>query len=177
MLEFRKLHGRSFGLIQLEIWSFNSNHLIINSAARLYLRSGGLNLQLLYNPLQYVSNVNTKAHSKDLDSISVVAEAAKRSNTRAYQTVLRSTGQNDKGSMFDTLWPNHDEVQTVITVKQFRRKRAAVYPLHTFVRGVSYLAPNNYTAQNSPCVWPIIAAAMSEIGRFMTNLRQNNHYT
>jgi hypothetical protein len=38
--------------------------------------------------------------------------------------------------MVDTLWQNHDVVQTVIAVKWFRRKRVAVYPLHTFVLSV-----------------------------------------
>jgi hypothetical protein len=39
--------------------------------------------------------------------------------------------------MVDTRWPNYDEVQAVTAVKRLRRKRVAVYPLHTFVLGVS----------------------------------------
>ncbi len=39
--------------------------------------------------------------------------------------------------MVDARWPNHDEVQAVTAVKRLRRKRVAVYPLHTFVLGVS----------------------------------------
>ncbi len=39
--------------------------------------------------------------------------------------------------MVDTRWPNPDEVQAVTAVKRLRRKRVAVYPLHTFVLGVS----------------------------------------
>jgi hypothetical protein len=74
------------------------------------------------------------------------------------------TGRNDKGSMVDTRWPNHDEVQAVTAVKRLRRKRVAVYPLHTFVEVCSWCvpAPNNYTGRNAPCVWPILAAARSE---------------
>ena len=63
-------------------------------------------------------NVDTRAHSKDLDPVSVVAEAEKRSNIRAYSDC---TGRNDKGSMVDTRWPNHDEVQAVTAVKRLRR--------------------------------------------------------
>ncbi len=39
--------------------------------------------------------------------------------------------------MVDTRWPNHDEVQAVTAVELLRRKRVAVYPLHTLVLGVS----------------------------------------
>jgi hypothetical protein len=82
----------------------------------------------------YVSNEDTRAHSKDLDPVSVVAEAAKRSNTQAYQTVL---GETTKFSMVDTRRPNHDEVQTVTAVNWLRRKRVAEYLQHFFVLGVS----------------------------------------
>jgi hypothetical protein len=50
----------------------------------------------------------------------------------------------------------------VTAVKRLRRKRVAVYPLHTFVLGVSQHQTNNYTERNAPCVWPILAAARSE---------------
>ena len=41
--------------------------------------------------MSYVSSVNTSAHSKDLDPVSVIADAENRSNTRAYQTVSGDT--------------------------------------------------------------------------------------
>jgi hypothetical protein len=53
-----------------------------------------------------------------------------------YPGIPDCTGRNDKGSMVDTWWPNHEEVQVVTAVKRLRRKRVAVYPLHTFVLGV-----------------------------------------
>ena len=54
-----------------------------------------------------------------------------------YPSIPDCTGRNDKGSMVDTRWPNHDEVQAVTAVKRLRRKRVAVNPLHSFVLGVS----------------------------------------
>ena len=54
-----------------------------------------------------------------------------------FPSIPDCTGRNDKGSMVDTRWPNHDEVQAVSAVKRLRRKRVAVYPLHTFDLGVS----------------------------------------
>jgi hypothetical protein len=39
----------------------------------------------------YDSRDETRAQSKDLDPVSVIAEAEKRSNTRAYQTVSGDT--------------------------------------------------------------------------------------
>ncbi len=60
---------------------------------------------------------------------------------KKYQGIPDCTGLNDKGSMVDTRWLKHDKVQAVTAVKVvvnwLRRKRVAVYLLHTFVLGVS----------------------------------------
>jgi hypothetical protein len=62
------------------------------------------------------SNVKTRAHSKDLEPVSVVAEAAKKSSARRHTSRTHFTGRNDRGSMVDisTRLPNHDEVQAEI---------------------------------------------------------------
>jgi hypothetical protein len=65
--------------------------------------------------------------------VSVLAEAENRSNTGACQTVQR----HNKCSIVDSLWPNHDRIQSVTAVKRVCRKLVAVYPLHTPVLGVS----------------------------------------
>jgi hypothetical protein len=58
-------------------------------------------------------------------------------STQRYPSIPDSTGRHHKGSMADTRRSNHDEVQTVVAAKLFRRKRVAVYLLHTLVIGVS----------------------------------------
>ncbi len=41
--------------------------------------------------MSYVSSVDTSAHSKDLDPVSVAVDAENRSKTRAYQRVSGDT--------------------------------------------------------------------------------------
>ena len=43
-------------------------------------------IQLPFSGSSYVSSVDTSAHSKDLDPVSVIADAENNSKTRAYQT-------------------------------------------------------------------------------------------
>ena len=54
-----------------------------------------------------------------------------------YPSIPDSIGRNEKSTIVDSRRANHDEVQSVTAVKRFCRKRVAVYPLHTFVLGVS----------------------------------------
>jgi hypothetical protein len=51
----------------------------------------------------------------------------------------------------------------VVAVKLFRRKRVAVYMLHTVVIGVSK-HQTIIQSKNSHFVWPILAAPISEEG-------------
>ena len=48
------------------------------------------------------------------------------------------------------------------SMEYFRRKRIAVNPLHSLVLGVP--STKQLTVQNGPCVWPILAAPMSQGG-------------
>ncbi len=45
--------------------------------------------------------------------------------------------RDQKTSMIDSRWSNHNEVQSMTEVKRFRREWIAVDPLHTIVLGVS----------------------------------------
>ena len=84
-----------------------------------------------------------------------------------YPSIPDCTGRNDKGSMVNTRWPNHDEVQAVTAVN-LAQNGFAGNGLQTCSISVAHLcfwcvpAPNNYTGHYAPCVWPILAAARSE---------------
>jgi hypothetical protein len=94
-------------------------------------------MHLPFSGSSYVSNVDTRAHSKDLNQVGRSVCCSRGRKKEQYPSIPDCTGRNDKGSMVDTRWPNHDEVQAVSAVKRLRRKRVAVYPLHTFVSNLN----------------------------------------
>ncbi len=80
--------------------------------------------------MSYVSSVDSSAHLKDLDPVSVIADAENRSKTRAYQ-------EKQQRRHIDALQPDHDHVQAMTAVKGFGGKWIAVNPLDTIVFGMT----------------------------------------
>ncbi len=78
-----------------------------------------------------------RAQSKDLEPVSVMAEAENRSNTQAYHTELGETINAPLSIVLDTWRPYHDVVQSMTAIERFLRKWIAVHSLHTLVLGVS----------------------------------------
>jgi hypothetical protein len=56
---------------------------------------------------------------------------------KQHPSIPDSIRRDNERAIVDFWRPNHDEVQSVTSVKRFCRKRVAVYPLHTFVLGLS----------------------------------------
>ena len=55
-----------------------------------------------------------------------------------YSCIPDWIGRDNESSIIDTRGPYHDEVQSMTAMERFRRKRIAVYSLHSLVLVVSY---------------------------------------
>ena len=68
-----------------------------------------------------------------------------------YTSIPDWIGRDNESTIIDTRQPYHDEVQSMTTMEQFRRKQIAVYSLHTFVLGVSELCPITRQLNRAKC--------------------------
>ncbi len=97
------------------------------------------------------------AHSKDLDPVSVIADAENRSKTRAYQTVSGVL------AIIGARRSDHDHVQAMTAVKGFGGKWIAVNPLDTIVFGMTQhqtVIQSKMTLAGS-CGWLILGTPVS----------------
>ncbi len=99
-----------------------------------------MSIIIIITIIRIIVKVETRANSKDLEPVSVTAEAMNSSNTRAYHT---ESGETTKAPLSIPCGLIMTRLMTAI--EQFDRKRIAVNSLYTLILGVS----NHQTIEQS----------------------------
>ncbi len=88
-----------------------------------------------------------------------------------YTSIPDWIGRDNESPIVETRRPYHDEVQSVTAMGRFRRKRIAVYSLHTLVLGVS----DNQTIEQTKM--PLVLGWFLQFQCFWESINlQNNEY-
>jgi hypothetical protein len=80
-----------------------------------------------------------------LEGLGASVRHSKSGEQEQYTCIPDRIGRDNESPIIDTRRPYHDEVQSMTAMEQLRRKRIAVYSLHTFLLGVS----NHQTIEQS----------------------------
>ena len=80
-----------------------------------------------------------------LEGLGASVRHSRSEEQEQYTSIPHWIGRDNESPIIDTRRPDHDEVQSMASMERFRRKRIAVYSLHTFVLGVS----NHQTIEQS----------------------------
>ena len=80
-----------------------------------------------------------------LEGLGASVRHSRSEEQEQYTSIPHWIGRDNESPIIDTRRPDHDEVQSMAAMERFRRKRIAVYSLHTFVLGVS----NHQTIEQS----------------------------